>query len=132
MDTSSNPKIMNMQVVWFPKVKSKSYYSQIKKNNSTELSAGHSFLKIYNRNVPPDPPQTPNPDFSRIHLISLVMICHSTCPKQHESGAVAVRPSHGQVALGLRLNRLASRATYQSRHLIVGLENHAICLHLLN
>ena len=41
-------------VLGFPKVKSKSYESKTKQNNSTELS-GYSFLKICNKNGPPDP-----------------------------------------------------------------------------
>ena len=47
----------------YSKVKSKRYYSRVKQNNSTELS-GHSFLKIYSRNGPPEPPD-PTSGFPR-------------------------------------------------------------------
>ena len=38
----------------------------MKQNNSMDFS-GHSFLKVYNENWPPDPP-TPNPDFPGFSL----------------------------------------------------------------
>ena len=63
---SHNPKIMEMEgFSGCPKMSPKSYLSKMKQNNSTELS-GLSFRKIYNKNDPPDPPQTPNLDLSRI------------------------------------------------------------------
>ena len=46
----------------FPKVKHKSYQSQMKQNNSTELS-GLSSIKIYIKNCTPELPD-PNPGFS--------------------------------------------------------------------
>ena len=54
----------------FPKVKSKSYFSKMKQNSSTELS-GSSFLKIYNKNAPPDPLDPKSgifPDFPRFPI----------------------------------------------------------------
>ena len=48
-----------------PKVESKSYYSKMKQNNSTQL-LGHSFFEICSKNgpqAPPDPKSSFFPDF---------------------------------------------------------------------
>ena len=59
------PKIMNIIscLTFLPKVKSKNYWSKMKRNNSTEL-LGQSFIGAYNKNGPPDPTQTPNLNLS--------------------------------------------------------------------
>ena len=48
----------------FPKVESKSYWSKMKQNSSAEL-LGYSFIQIYNKNGPPDPPD-PKSEFSSV------------------------------------------------------------------
>ena len=54
-----------------PKMKSKSFQSKMKQNNSTEL-LGHSFNTIYSKNASPQTPWTPNPqlflDFPRFSI----------------------------------------------------------------
>ena len=52
-----------------PNMKSKSYSSKMKQENSAEL-LGYSNFKLYNTSGPPDPPQTPNAAFPKFPRIS--------------------------------------------------------------
>ena len=63
----------------------------MKQNNSAELS-GHAFLKIYDKNAPPDPPRPQIQNFARIPYIGIIK------PQQYNIILLKIQDTNQQIA----------------------------------